>query len=358
MIPKWISHIKLFFLIIGVVIFGSAGNILTPIIVGENSTSTYFILLLNGVESFIMYFIFLLGIMCWKASFHVFKIKLQLLLLTAFSGIISGLIGVCFLYASNPTRTPIIMQSILLGVSILPNVIFTKFILQKQNQYNFKYIITSICFLLISIGFGIIPLLNIENKFDPKMIGWIVMYLLGVILFSLYSILQEKFIIETNDNFENKIKFAFYSGFFQLITIINLFWIDILFDSGNINNFLTNFISGAKFAFANNLSALLLQLFIFDCVIFFIISIYLNEISSNYNMILSGLTNQSVILFFIIFPKLNTGIEYSIYISVFCIVCNISSVLCWLKGESTLRKKYTELNRTEINISEDDFINT
>jgi len=233
---------------------------------------------------------------------------------------------------------------------------FTRFILKKQDKYNFKYIIPSICFLGISIGLGIIPLLDQTVNFDIKMIGWIMMYLLGIILFSLYSILQQKFVNESNDGFENKIRFAFYSGFFQLITIINLFWLDILFNTGTMNNFLINFISGSKFILENKLSILLTQIFIFDCVIFFIISIYLNEISSNYNMILTGLTNQSVILFFTIFPKLNTGIKYPIYISVFCIICNILSVIFWLKGESSTRKKYENLI-VEININEDDFIN-
>jgi drug/metabolite transporter (DMT)-like permease len=201
MIPKWIAHIKICLLILGVIIFGSVGNILTPIIVSSNETSTYFILLLNSVESFMIYFLILICITCYNRTFEVFKIRLNLFLLSCISGIISGLIGVCFLYASDPIRTPVIIQSILLGVSIFPNVIFSRFILNKKNNYEFKYIVVSICFLLLSIGLGIIPLSEQTLNFNYKMIGWITMYLFGVILFSLYSVLQEKFVNYSNDKF-------------------------------------------------------------------------------------------------------------------------------------------------------------
>jgi len=133
MVTKWIEHLKLCLLMLGVIIFGSIGNILTPIIVSSNQTSTYVILLLNSVESFMIYFFILIGIMCYKGTFMVFRIKIELFLLTSISGIISGLIGVCFLYASDPVRTPVIIQSILLGISILPNVIFYKIYFEKAR---------------------------------------------------------------------------------------------------------------------------------------------------------------------------------------------------------------------------------
>src|SRR4029078_7535187 len=84
----------------------------------------------------------------------------------------------------------------------------------------------------------------------------------------------------------------------------------------------------------NLLGFILTQLFIFDCLFLFIISVYLNEISTNYNMILTNLTNQSVALFFTIFSNLNHGVHYPLSITILSMLCNIISVILWVKGES------------------------
>jgi hypothetical protein len=77
----------------------------------------------------------------------------------------------------------------------------------------------------------------------------------------------------------------------------------------------------------------MLQLFIYDCLALYLFSIYLNSISTNYNMILTNLTNQSVAIFFAIFPHLNAGIHASIPITILSLAFNILSVVLWINAE-------------------------
>ena len=333
MTPTCIQNTKLFFLIIGVIITGSIQHITIPLMAAK-IPSLYFLVLLIATEGLILYITILLSFTIYYRS-NVFIIENKPLFLTIGSGITSGLMSICLLYSANPERTPVVIQSIFLGTAIIPSIIFTKVILQKYVQYDLKYAILSLIFLLVSIGISIIPLFQTENKFSPRNIGWIIMYSSGIVLYSLYNIIQEKYIIDTADTtFQKKIRFALYSGIFQVLTVICLFWIDLLLGyNNNLKEFGNTFIQSFFELFDNFVTSLLIQLFIFDCLVLFIISIYLNEISTNYNMILTNLTNQSVALFFTIFPALNTGIKYPLSITMLSMLCNIISVMIWIKSE-------------------------
>jgi len=333
MTPQCIRNIKLFFLIIGVIITGSIEHITIPIMV-TTLPSIYFLVLLIATEGLVLYVVILFIIMVHK-GINTFKIELRPIMITICSGIVAGLMGICLLYSANPTRTPVVIQSIFLGTAIVPSIIFTKIILKKNIQYDLKYAVISLAFLFISVGFATIPLFQTENNFSLYGVGWIVMYLCGIILFSLYNILQEKYIMDTMDtSFENKIRLAFYAGLFQVITIMSLFWVDILlgYNTG-LKEFANTFSKSIFILFENFTTLFLIQLFVFDCLALFVISIYLNEISTNYNMILTNLTNQSVALFFTIFPSFNHGIHYPIYVTALSMLCNILSVLFWIKCE-------------------------
>src|SRR5690606_26070746 len=103
-------------------------------------------------------------------------------------GVTNAIMSICFIYAANPQRTPVVIQSIFLGLAIIPSVLFTKIILKKDNNYNFKYAIPSIICLFLSIVLAVLPLL--QKTVIPTF--WIIMYMMGVIFLSLTNILQEK----------------------------------------------------------------------------------------------------------------------------------------------------------------------
>jgi Na+/H+-translocating membrane pyrophosphatase len=177
----------------------------------------------------------------------------------------------------------------------------------------------------------IIPLFN--KSYDWSKAYWILGYILAVILLSLDGTLQEKYVMDTHDgSLINKVSFAFYTSICQVVTLIVMFWVEYVF--GYTDHPLNAFVESIKiFSLDNVWSFVILELFIIDCLALYLITVHLNSISTNYNMILTNLTNQSVAIFFIIFPNLNNGIQYPILITVCSLIINIISVLLWMKGE-------------------------
>lgn len=87
--------------------------------------------------------------------------------------------------------------------------------------------------------------------------------------------------------------------------------------------------------------------FSYDCLLLYFLSILLNSISTNYNLILTNITNQSVALFFIIFPYLNKGIKSNIYVTLVTLFLNIVSVILWIKGETNVAKTNNTVDANE-----------
>ena len=50
-------------------------------------------------------------------------------------------------------------------------------------------------------------------------------------------------------------------------------------------------------------------------------------------MIVTNITNQSIAIFFTIFPKFNKGFHHSLYIIIICLSCSVVSVILWIFGE-------------------------
>ena len=260
------------------------------------------------------------------------------------SGILNGLFMICLTYSSNPIRTPVVIQSVLLGLAIIPSAIFTRTILHKILIYSKKYIIISAILLFFAILFSTIPILNNTktNEFNNNNFLWMILYLLAIIFFSLTNILQEKYISNTNATFTNKIRFSFYCNGIQLIILLLLSWIDLLIGYNNsalsANN---DFIASFYIYISDWQKNLLIHAFVLVLVASFIFSISLNAISTNYNMILTNIINQSVAIFFTLFPNLNSGLHYPINITLMSLLCSITSAYFWFKSQS---HNYKHLN--------------
>lgn len=339
--------LKLVLLILGVLITASVQQITVPLFVSIYP-SIYFLSVIITVECLVLYTVALTILnyisnkklnsapkctkKCTTLADPTIISKLPLVSLV---GVSNAAMSMCFLYSANPIRTPILIQTIFLGLAILPSVLFTKVILNKNNKYEKKYCIPSIIFMVISICLAIIPFVQYNINFS----AWILMYLGGVILMSLTNILQEKYTNETkgdNEKFIDKIRLAFYSRIFHTIFILCMCWMDIVFGynddgiAGAVNAFIESFniyIGDLYYFF-------IIQVFVFSYFLLFIIAMYLNEISTNYNMVTTGLSNQSVTIFFTIFPHLNHGIKYPIFVVILNLYCNIASIFLWVKGET------------------------
>ena len=320
-------NIRLIVLILAIVITASIEHITIPIMV-TYFESMYFILIVSSLHGCINFGTIIL-IKTRGSCVRPKKFGISVL-----AGFFNALMSMCFVYAANPVRTPVVIQSIFLGFAIIPSVLFRKMILDKRVTYNPKYIVPSVLCLVISVCIAVTPLF-ITSDSDENGNGvslWIALYLCAVILLSLDNTLQEKYSIDTKDNsLLNRVSFAFYTSMCQFIALIPMFGVEYVF--GYTDSPGTAFVRSAYMFVQNIGNFVLLELFILDCLALYLLSIYLNGISTNYNMILTNITNQSVAIFFTIFPSLNSGIRYPIYITLLSLVFNVTSVGLWIKGE-------------------------
>lgn len=338
------KKLKIALLMILIVTLGSASHISLPLVVSEYP-SIYFVLFLCSVESIIIYGSILIGIRFYHHinsglfeehdDWATFKQYWKIIIAT---GISNAVMSILMMYSANPVRTPVVIQSVFLGLAILSSIFFSKILLNKTVKYNWGFAITSILFLLGSVGIAIVPLTT-GTKMEDLAIMWSIMFMFGVFSFSLTNVLQEKFIRDTrDDSFDNKIYLAFYSSLFQFTTIILFSWLDLFIgypiDMNNSTSTFELFVDGFT-TMADPINLFLIQLFIVLWCLLFVLALFLNEISTNYTMILTNITNQSVALFFIIFPHLNHGIKYPLYITLCSLGASFISIILWVNAEDT-----------------------
>lgn len=320
--------------ITGLIIFGASLPILTPL-AAIYYQSVYFVVLMTSIQFTIIFLIaYLISI---KGKIPKINHKWTIF----WSGFFSALMSLLKTYSSHPERTPPVMQSILAGISILPNVLFTKIILHKNVYYDKRFIIPSLILLFASLGISAIPL---SDNWNNMTILWISLYLLGVASRSVYCVLQEKYMTDSQDaSLNNKIVIMFYTRFVHMFVILPFFWLEYVI---GYNDSPFHSLGDSFVVFFTKLKeAFILEGFIVSYLIFYIFSVYLNSMSSNYNMIASVAITPSVGIFFTIFDDLNPGIKYPIYIVIPGLVCSVGSIILWLIGEKVIREDYTELDR-------------
>ena len=250
--------------------------------------------------------------------------------------------GICLLYSSHPERTPVFIQVILIGSCIIPNVIMGRFFLNKQCRYDWRFIAPSLLLLAASIVLIIYPVFESGSKNS----FWIIMFAGGCICLSGFNLMQERAMLVTKDHsLINKLIILFYAGCIRLVLIVLSFWLEFLI--GYHTEPMEPFISSFKLFIGPRFGEfLLLELFIAAYLMTCFMAISLNSISSNYNMLLSTAVMPLVSAFFILFPKLNPGMKYSIWIVALCLVLNCGCIFLWIKGE---RQVKTDPGEEQIN---------
>lgn len=255
-----------------------------------------------------------------------------------FSGICGAVSSFLLVYTSNPSRTPAIFQSIIPGLSVIFSAIMTKIILKKEVQYRKILIFLSLFF---QIGGIVILVIFISSEWDLMSIMWTSIYLISIIIRCLQNILQEKYMIMSDDKGINtKSTLMFYERVFQFVVIIMFSWLD--FFIGYNDDMVGNFYQSMVMFGTEYQASLLFESFIFSYILLYIFSVYLNQISTNYNMITSTLTNPSVAIFFTIFPNLNPGIKFPLYATIISVSCSIIGVILWIQGEKIINDKKNE----------------
>ncbi len=322
-----------------ILITSSIEHIAIPL-VSRYFESVYFFVFMMTFQGSIFYFSMLVYYNGWNIKPKCPKINL-------ITGSTNAIMSLCFVYCSSPNRTPILIQSIFLGSCVIFSVIFTKYVLNKKVVYERNYAYLSLAILGISIIISIIPIIN-STEFEKNSVFWMFGYLLAIILMSFDNIMQEKYMIITNDgSLTNKLNLSFYNSVVQMFMLFILFPFDYLFGYNSdprkafIDGFGNLFNNGAGLFFA-------LEFLVVDFLVLYLLSVKLNAISTNYNMIITNLTNQVVPLFFAIFPSLNNGVHSPIYIILICILLNLVSVYLWVHSEKHENPNQNSNENTEI----------
>jgi len=322
------SYFFIAFLIIGITLNGAFQSVVIPIL-DTHYQSIYFILVSSSAQFCLCFAIIYL---C-KVRNNIRRPKNLWTLIIA--GIFNGLMSVSLIYSSDPTRTPVVLQSILSGIVILPSVVWTKLILNKKVSYTGKYTIPSIISLILAVTISTIPLYT-DWQWSSGI--WILVFITGTIFRSLFNIFQEKYFIDTKDtSLNNKITNVFYIRLIHFLVTVSFFWLEFLI--GYTNNPLHDFVASMHTFIKNPIQMGLLEGFVLSYIILYILGAYLNTISANYNMITAVAATPANAVFFTIFSKLNPGIQYPLYIIIPSLLLAMASIMLWVKGENNDSKE-------------------
>jgi len=146
-------------------------------------------------------------------------------------GICDALNGLCIVYASLPSRTPGSLQAILVQSVIPLTLVFSSMLLRKSYNRQ-QYLGASITFL--GIALSLVPtIVSLElGNFD---LYWPLIFLFGCVPGVLMNILEEMVFIDNNRVYDNYYLLA-WESLYQLITVLLLFWIDLIAPFGTSAN--------------------------------------------------------------------------------------------------------------------------
>ena len=328
-------------LILIVAILSAVMGIMAPIVIMTFS-SDYFVTFMITLELFILFGLAWIFVVKDKSFPQKWKLILDL-------GISNAFMALFILYSSDPTRTPPVMQSTLTALTVVPAVLMRYCVFGKEHVYFDKVLnVVSIILLVASVAIAGYPLASDIEHVDLMSIIWSVVYLVGICILTWYNVSQEKYVrlteteyINTTDRekLDNKIILSFFSRIPMLIIVICAFGVEYVLVLNNETSPLLRFNESFYEAFTQLKSGLILQGFVLTYFVLFFSAIYLNAISTSYHMILTVISNPAVALFFTIFPSLNPGIQYPLWVTISSLILSISSVLFWIAGESQFFKK-------------------
>jgi len=298
------------FLLLGILFFGSIQHITIPLLV-VYYPSQYFVFLITSVVGAVFYAIIYLG--TGKATWPDGIPKLLTI------GSLDAVMCVCFIISSNPKDTPVILQSILLSSAVIINAIFSRFVLGKQVIYNWKRISVSLILLALSVIVSVVPI--ITSGFTISYMS--IFYFLGIIFMSLTNVLQEGYLTQRESSVAIKLALSFYTTLVQAILAIASAPLWHPFDT-----------FWESLAVRDWIPITLLFGFVIVCAILTLFCSYMNEISSNYTILSSYATTQSVAIFFLIFPSLNRGIASNWQITLTSVSLSLAGVFVWIWGET------------------------
>jgi drug/metabolite transporter (DMT)-like permease len=273
-------------------------------------------------------------------------------------GVLNAANGIGIVYASPASRTPPLLQGLLLNVSILFSMPATKLFVKEKAHINYFQLLPSLA--LVSVFSGIVvsllpKIISIAHgEKDGGEIWWSLVFMLGVMPGSLYNVLQEKFLkirasagIERQNSSYDKLVMLFWGCLFQFLTISALFWVDVIPGFGfspSLKEFGHTFYESAR-CFVDQEPGCqnnwwLGVLFNLGYIISYLCAAALNEESANYNMIAFTLVSPVTVTFWLVFSSLNPNNENTPIWSVLpALALLISGTVLWKYWEFREDKK-------------------
>lgn len=341
---------------IGAIVFGSMQNILIPILIDSfnNDLGTPYYLLIMSALFFWAFFGLVLYLYKKKNVLKDYPIGAHKVFF--WTGFFDAFTGILLVYSSDLKRTPIVLQSILSGTTVVFTIFTTKRLIESKKDINYKnwYVFVSLGLLATSVLLSTIPQ-YIISKWGPQNLFWIFVFLTGIICRAIYNTYQEKYIEMANNKekerlinessnlFEHELVVLYWTCFYQFFVMVFMLWVDLIpfFGYTKPSQFGKHFTNFFKCYFSIDCKyTLLLALgFVLGYIGSYFSAIYLNAKSATYSMLAATMIPPVVITFFGIFPSLNSGESYPIPLTVVCIVLNTASMVIW---------KYWEIKKTDV----------
>jgi len=148
-----------------------------PIMLELFFTSAYFIMFSASIVFIIFYGIFYLIINEGDCLTHFKKLSCNAHLIIFASGASNAIMSLLLVYSANPERCPVILQTVLACMPVIPSFFLRRYWLQKAQHYDYRFINLSFVCLILSVTLSSIPL---ADTFDIVGLGWALMYACGI----------------------------------------------------------------------------------------------------------------------------------------------------------------------------------
>lgn len=305
-----------------------------------------------------------------------FKLGSQMQL-AAVIGLLNILNGFFVVYASPPTRTPPLIQAILQNAGVVFSIPFSLMWLGDRKNYCAWRPMLAVGLVATSVAVSILPTVLAGQASDgvsASTIPWIFVYLAGLVPGAAYNVLQQRWLIRADvlrvdvtaaEVTRATLRMLFYTNLFQTLSLVALFWMDILpwfGASSSMSEWRDNTVfslscsfGGASGAYAPPGSGLLpgsctprtpawAFAFMIGYVWSYVGSSLLNRESATYNMAIFVVITMTTSAFWLI-PSTNPNPDntplWSVLVS---LVLSLSGVVLWKVWEHSVQPAHEQFD--------------
>jgi hypothetical protein len=146
-----------------------------------------------------------------------------------------------FTYGSPPSRTPPLVQSVLLNMSVLVAIPVSKWLLRDNKKYFSWAPITAGCLIMAGVVVSLLPTLmsDLSGQFTggSRTLIWCLFYAMGNIPWALESVVEQAYLIRAGlleddvtwkDTQIGCVRMLAWAGVWQLVFTFTFFWTDFL----------------------------------------------------------------------------------------------------------------------------------